>query len=765
MRGFLAQFPGRRSSWAVIAGWIVLAIVFTPLGTKIPDITNDEYVLPGKTQTVRLQQILRDRFPGGDQRPALIVYRREGGLTAGDRQQIVEDAAEVAGIEDVAQPIPPFTPASPPGLVSKGADVAFTIVPIEVGEILHVTPTIEAIRERVGGDGALEAHVTGFPGITSDYNTAIKEADFKLLGATVVLVLILLMGVYRSPLLALVPLIVVGISYSIVTGIVYLLNQSMGLAVDSSSSALLAVLMFGAGTDYCLLLVSRYGARLRRRESAEQAMREAIPEAAPAMLASGITVIAALLTMLAGVFGVYRTLGPVNAIGIAVVLLAGLTLLPALLRLLGRGAYWPNARSVAVTGVREAEGTRGRWRAVGLRVRRRPVLALSLGVALLLAGSAGLTLWKTEINPVKQFRSQTDAGRGFEVLQSAFPAGTVNPTGVLVERTNGPLRARDVSEVRERVSTVPGVSAVVDTGRRSTDGRAVLLNAVYEGDPFASPALSLTDRIRDEVASSGPELRVLVGGGSAERLDVRNAQTRDTKVIIPLVLIVVLLTLIVLLRAVVAPIFLLATVILSFAGTLGLTVAIFKFVFDQDGFNSALPLIIFIFLVALGSDYNIFLMSRVREEAVRFGTREGTLNALGATGPVITSAGLILAGTFAVLTIIPSWDLSLIGFAVALGVLLDTFLVRSICVPALTWLIGERSWWPSSAAAGVRSTLVTKAMTSRDLMSARELRGDEIEAQLSALPETKVKPAALPETEVKPAPPLVRPPDHPRNTD
>lgn len=754
MRGHLAQFPGRRSSWAVIGVWIVLAAVFTPFGAKVPDVTNDEYVLPGKSQTARIHRMLRDRFPGGDQRPALIVYRRQGGLTPADRQRIVEDAAEVARIEHVAQPIPPFTPASPEGLVSQRMDVAFTIVPIEAGKTLHVTPTIEALRERVQGHGSLEAHVTGFPGIVSDYNTAIKEADFKLLGATVALVLILLIAVYRSLLLALVPLIVVGFAYTIVTGIVYLLNRGVGLAVDSSSTSLLAVLMFGAGTDYCLLLLSRYGARLRRHESSEHAIRAAIPEAAPAMLASGITVIAALLTMLAGIFGIYRTLGPVNAIGIAVVLLAGLTLLPALLRLLGRRAYWPNTRSVAATGVREVEGTRGRWHAVGLRVRRRPVVALSLGVAFLVAGSSGLFLWKTEIDPVKQFRAQTDAGRGYEVLRSAFPAGTVNPTSVLVERTDGAVRTPDVAAVRERVSAVPGVSAVVDTGRRSTDGRALLLNAVYADDPFAPPALARTDRVRDAVAAVGPGLHVLVGGGSGERLDVRNAQTRDTKVIIPLVLIVVLTTLIVLLRAVVAPLYLLATVVLSFGATLGLTVAIFKVFFNQDGFNSALPLIVFIFLVALGSDYNIFLMSRVREEAVRYGTREGTLNALGATGPVITSAGLILAGTFAVLTIIPSWDLSLIGFAVALGVLLDTFLVRSICVPALTWLCGERSWWPSTAEAGVRSTLVTKAMTSRDLMRARELRGGEIEAQPAALPETKVKP-----------PPLTPPPEAPRNTD
>ena len=263
------------------------------------------------------------------------------------------EASALAGIEKVAQPVAPF-PEQPltENLVSANGEVALTIVPIEAGKIFHVIPTIDAIRDELPTEGPLEAHVTGFPGITADYNGAIKDADFKLLGATVVLVLFLLILVYRSPVLALVPLIVVGVAYMVTSGIIYLLNQGTGLAVDSSSTSLLLVLMFGAGTDYCLLLVSRYGARLRRTESAPEALRQAIPEAMPPMVASGLTVIAALLTTLAGVFGVFRTFGPVTAIGIAVVLLSGLTLLPAILSLLGRRAYWPSAKAVAPRGRR-----------------------------------------------------------------------------------------------------------------------------------------------------------------------------------------------------------------------------------------------------------------------------------------------------------------------------------------------------------------------------------------------------------------------------
>jgi RND superfamily putative drug exporter len=726
MKGLLAQFPGRRSSWAVIGGWILLLVVFAPFGSKIPDVTNDEYVLPGGSQTAQLHQILRDRFPGGDLRPAVIVYRHEGGLTQADKAEIMAEARAVAGIEKVAQPIAPF-PEQPlnADLISTNGEVALTIVPIEAGKIFHVIPTIDAIRDELPTDGSLEAHVTGFPAITADYNGAIKDADFKLLGATVVLVLLLLIAVYRSPVLALVPLIVVGVAYMITTGIVYLLNRGTGLAVDSSSTSLLLVLMFGAGTDYCLLLVSRYGARLRRTESAPEALRQAIPEAAPPMVASGLTVIAALLTTLAGVFGVFRTFGPVTAIGIAVVLLSGLTLLPAILSLLGRRAYWPSAASVAPGSGADAERGSARWRSIALRVRRQPAAYLGVSVVLLLVCASGLLLWKTDLDPLRQFRATNDSSQGYEILKSAFAPGFVNPTSILVDRQEGAVRPADLAAVSARATSVPGVQRAIDTGQRSTDGRAAILSMIYTDDPFSPKALDRTAEVRGVLGDAVPGVHILVGEGSAERLDARIAQSRDTKVIVPIVLLVVLTTLILLLRALVAPLFLLATVVLSYAATLGLTVAIFKFVFGQHGFHSAMPLIIFIFLVALGSDYNIFLMSRVREEATRYGTREGTLNAVAATGPVITSAGLILAGTFAVLTIIPSWDLSLIGFAVALGVLLDTFLVRSICVPALTWLFGERSWWPSSADDGRKSTLVTSVFTTQELLGvdrAAELR-------------------------------------------
>jgi RND superfamily putative drug exporter len=680
--------------WALVAVWLVAAGAAFPAGEKIREHVNDEYELPAGSQSAEIERTLRERFPGGDQRVTLLVYSRPGGLTQADRERIVADARAAAGIEHVAAPVPPFTPQSPDGLVSADGSVAFTIVPLVAGEVFHVRGTIADLRGLDAPGDGLTLNVTGFPALVSDGNTIIQEADVKLLAMTAVLVLVLLLLVYRSPVLALLPLLVVGLAYVVASGIIYLLYRQDVLAIDNTSTSLLLVLMFGAGTDYCLLLVARYRTALRVHERPRDAARAATRQAAPAIVASGLTVIAALLVMLAGIFGVIRTLAPVNAIGIAVVLVAALTLLPSLLALFGRKVFWPRAGAVAY-GAPADDPREGVWHRIGLAVRRRPAAWLAVGLSLLAAGSLGLLAFSIDLNNTRFFRAEADSATGYQRLAEAFPPGTVNPTTVLVERRGGAVTPGDLATVTERLRAVDGVASVNDTGRRSSDGQIAELLTVFSDDPLEGPAIDRVPRLREAVAAAGPDLRVLVGGGSGERYDYRVAGARDTKVVAPLVLLVVLLTLVGLLRAVVAPLYLLGTVILSFLASFGITLLVVRVVFDRPGLDASLPLIIFIFLVALGSDYNIFLMSRVRELAVEVGTREGMLRALSETGPVITSAGLILAGTFSVLLVLPQYQLMAIGFAVAFGVLLDTFLVRSILVPAIVWLVGDRSWWPS----------------------------------------------------------------------
>lgn len=680
-------FGGRRAVWATLGIWAVLLAIFGPLGLKLPELTNDELVVSASSQTSQVHELLQARFPGGDEKQAFLVYRRAGGLTDADRMRIAAEAEEAAAVPLVSRTAVPF---STPGLVSPAGDVAVTVVSLAAGSIFRVRPTIEELRELPDPPAGLERSVTGTPALLSDFNSAIKEADTKLLGATALLVLVLLLAVYRSPILALLPLVAVVAAYSVTSGVLYLLARA-GLPVDSTSTSLLLVLMFGAGTDYCLLLVARYRANLRRGEGNASAVARALPQAAPAMIASAATVILAMLALLSGVLGLNRTIGPVNAIGIAIVLLASLTLLPALLALAGERAFWP-ARDAG----RERESRL--WRSVGERVRRRPVPWLAAAVLALGAGAGGLAVYELHASWLRQFKNETDGTRGYEALRSSFPAGALAPTTVLLERSDGRLRERDAELARFRLQVSPGVAAVSGVQRRSEDGRAATLTLTFDDDPFGNPALDRIEELRTELASPAPGLRVLLAEGTARQTDYRADAVRDAKVVAPIVLAVVLLTLIVLLRALVAPLLLLATVILSYFAALGVSLLVFRYVFGQEAVDPEVAPVVFIFLVALGSDYNIFLMSRLREEARVHGTREGMLRALVATGPVITSAGLILAGTFVVLAVLPIWELIEIGFAVSLGILVDTFLVRSIVVPALVWTAGERIWWPSKAA-------------------------------------------------------------------
>lgn len=689
------SLAGRRTKWSILGAWAVLLAVFGPLGLKLPELTNDEVVLPSDAETAEAHRLVDARFPGGDRKEALLVYRRPGGLTAADRDAIATDARLAAEAPRVAGTLAAF---QAPGLVSAGGDVAVTVVSISSREIFRVRPTIEELRALPSPPGGLERHVTGTPALLADFNGAIKEADVTLLLATGLLVLALLLAVYRSPALALVPLGVVAAAYAVASGVIYLLARA-GLPVDSTSTSLLLVLMFGAGTDYCLLLVARYRANLRAGAGTDAAVARALPQAAPAMVASAATVIAAMLAMLAGVVGLNRTLGPVNAIGIAIVLLASLTLLPTVLALAGERAFWPGKPG-------GAERETGFLRRLGERVRRRPLAWLATVVLALGAGAGGLAVYELHVDWLRQFRHETDGTRGYEALRSGFPPGALSPTTVLVERIDGPLAADDVEAVRERLRAVPEIAEVSGVRARSRDGRAATLVFAFADEPYGNAAVERIDSIRESLADPAPGLRVLLAEGSARQADFKAGAVRDAKVIAPIVLAVVLLTLIVLLRALVAPLFLLATVLLSYLATLGISLLVFRYAFGQDVVDPAFALILFIFLVALGADYNIFLMSRAREEAQEHGTEEGMLRALVATGPVITSAGLILAGTFSVLAVLPIWELVEIGFAVALGVLVDTFLVRSILVPAIVWKLGERSWWPSSAMAG-RRALVT----------------------------------------------------------
>ena len=698
----LASFvSGRRTKWVVLVLWLVAVAIMSSFGSKLADVTSDETAsfLPADAESTQVQELLKERFPGGETTIGLIVYERDGGLTEADRRRIEEDARNVDDAIPVTQPAQvPFGPDATPGLVSQSGDAAYTVVTVPL-DFDRVADWGEESREVIGGsrDG-LDVYVTGDLGLWVDFEEVFGELDAKLLLATVILVLVLLGAIYRAPLIAIIPILVVGFAYQLATGFIYLYAEA-GNTVSSNSTGILVVLMFGVGTDYCLLLVSRYREELHRVEDKHKAMARAMRRAGPAVLASGCTVVAAMLVLLLADTGSTNALGPVSAIGVAAALLAGLTLLPALLTIVGRRGFWPRSSAVACRPEEELERREGIWRRIGDRVLQRPGLALIATTALFGVFALGLLSYKEDYSINGFFKKDVESVEGFDVLGESFPQGASAPTSVLVLRDSGEASDGDLATVRERLEGVDGVASVSEP-QRSEDGAIGKVDVTFEDDPLSDAALARVDELRTAVSDLPGGATALIGAGSAVQQDFNEAAERDMRVIVPVTLLVITIILGILLQAIVAPLVLIATVMASFFGTLGLSIWFFIEVQGTDGVDASLPTFAFIFLVALGVDYTIFLMSRVREEARVHGTREGVLRALAATGPVITSAGLILAGTFSVLMTLPITFTFNIGFMVAVGILLDTFIVRTIMVPAAVELLGDRVWWPSTARGG-----------------------------------------------------------------
>jgi putative drug exporter of the RND superfamily len=673
-RSLLTLPAGRVAKWVVLAAWVAVAGLVAPFAGQLQSVQENEAAsfLPSSAESTKALELQR-QLPGGDRLPVVVVYRRDSGITPADRQLAAGHQRELARGQEGPPPVP-----------SEDGKALLLVLSLPAAGADAVIDEVEGIRETVGrGEGDLQIRVTGPGGFLADAVSVFEDIDTTLLLVTVVVVAVLLLCTYRSPLLWLIPLLTVGLANQLATASVYGLVKGSGLTVDGQSAGILTVLVFGAGTDYALLLIARYREELRRHPDKHEAMAVALVNAGPAILASAATVIISLLCLLAADLANYRSLGPVGAVGIACALVAMLTLLPAVLVIFGRRLFWPFVPSFGST-VREDAGV---WARVGRWVGRRP-RPVWLGTTAILAVLAlGLLTLDTNLRQEDQFPGEPDAVAGQRLIEASYPSGTGQQTTVIAA-------AGQAEQVLAAAAGTEGVAAVVPAAR-SAD--LVQLQATLDAAPDSEEERATIDRLRDRVhAVEGAG--AVVGGQSAQSLDLARASARDRNVVIPLVLLVVLVILGVLLRAVVAPLVLIATVIVSFAAALGASAFAFDRILGFEGADPSLALLAFIFLVALGIDYNIFLMSRVREESERLGTREGTLRGLAVTGGVITSAGIVLAATFSVLAVLPFVPLIELGIVVAFGVLLDTLVVRSILVPALTLDIGPRIWWPSSLA-------------------------------------------------------------------
>ena len=706
------MITGPRGRWVAVAVWLLLGAAGLVAHAHIDDVTaaGQSSFLPADSESTRALAALQDASAGREDVPVVIVFERPGGLHRGDLAAIgrIGDGLGRLGLAGATPIVDPFSGehrnalatvarlAKGIGPVSRDGEAALLVLAIDAEDRGAVVDGVEQIRRylRAHERPGLRAFVTGPGGIAADLEAVASDAARTLLIATLGLVLVLLLLVYRAPVLALLPLVAVGAAYLVAIGIAYLLIEVGWIVVNAEGTMLLLVLVFGAGTDYSLLLVHRYREELAR--SQDRALERAVRETRGALFASAGTVIAAMLVLLVADLQSTHWLGPVLAIGIATMLLAAFTLLPALLAILGDRAFWPaNPARLAGQGVPGGASPNLRrrgppdprpslWeRAAGL-VRRRSG-RIVVGVLALLAVLALGNLTSHESLGFGQgVTKPTNSSRGTEALERHFPAGLGSPLTAVVRTEEAPAAVAALKRLHS-------VQLALPTPVPADAGKAVVL-LVLRANPYGDAAEAAVEEIRERLHIVAPG--GLLGGIPVENLDVEQTNSRDTKLIVPLVLLVIGLILVALLRALAAPVYLIATVVASFAATLGLATFTFTEVLGMEGLAFNLELMSFIFLVTLGVDYNIFLMTRAREEAASRGTREGILAALVSTGGVITGAGLILAGTFATLTLLPLEELVQIGATVAAGVLLDTFLVRALLIPAITYRLGERAWWP-----------------------------------------------------------------------
>lgn len=669
---------GPRTKYAVLAFWIAVLAAAMTLAPKLADQTNDETSswLPGSAEST-LALEASGAFASPNLIPAVVVYEREGGITAADREQAAADAEAFGQLDGLAGEVRGPVP-SPDGAALQ------TYVPLDLGEDgWELAVDIVEDMRATAADGAdgMATHIAGPAGNAADSAEAFAGIDTTLLLATVIVVVFILLLTYRSPVLWLLPVLSAGVALMTASAVIALLAEHTGLTVNSQSSGILTVLVFGAGTDYALLLVARYREELRRHSDRHEAMAVALHRAGPAIVASAGTVVLGMLCLVFAEMNSTQGLGPVAAIGVAVGLLAMVTLLPALLVIVGRWIFWP---------VRPQHGSAeptsaGVWARTGNAIARRPRVVW-IGTALVLgAMSLGiLRLDATGLTTAESFRGTPDSVMGEQVLAKHFESDAGSPVTIISS-------ADTVGVVREAAAATSGIAEV---GAPRVAGGLAYMEANLSDPPTSDAAYATIERLRDTVHVV-PGADALVGGNTALNLDIQEASQADNNLVIPLVLAVVFVILALLLRAFVAPFLLIATVVLSFGAALGVSALVFEYIFEVASSDSSLPLFVFVFLVALGIDYNIFLMTRVREEALKHGTRRGAVIGLSATGGVITSAGLVLAGTFSVLASLPVTFLTQMGFAVAFGVLLDTLVVRSVLVTALNLDLGSRMWWPS----------------------------------------------------------------------
>ena len=697
MNALIRFITGPKTAWVTLLIGLIFAVLsFTVFAAEETNVAPDNG-LPDDAEVILVEQALAE-LPGSEGTAAVVVLAKASGeftdeelvWLQGEFDPMIQMPA--GGVNEL------FTEFSnvevmgesfvPPATISEDNTTAVLTIPMdEIDDVDERAERIAEIRALVGEEtlAGIDAYVTGPEGFQVDLAGVFAGADFTLLLATVLIVIFLLLVTYRSPILWIVPLLVVGTADGMAGQIGRNVAAFFNITADGSITGILSVLVFGAGTNYALLLIARYKEELLTVENRHEAMATAVKGAGPAILASGGTVALALLTLSFAELGGNRALGLVCASGIVVAMIAALGVLPAAIVVFGRGLFWPFVPKFG--GVNKSES--GWWARLGKGVSKRPVIVAILGIAALSGLSVGATGITIGLPETEQFRVKPEAVSGIEVLSEAFPAGASSPTQVIADNDFA-------DEVVEAALASPLVATAEIVNQNDDFSR---IDVVLDAEGGSEEAYGAIETLRESVQAV-PGANALVGGDDATRLAVKQAYERDQLLVIPLILVLVFIVLVLLLKAVLAPILLLASVVLSFFSAIGAAWLVFQNVFGMSGLDFSVFLYSFLFLVALGVDYNIFLVSRAREESanlaesVRQPTRQAMIKALGATGGVITSAGILLAAVFAVLGVLPLIALFQVGIIVGIGVLIDTLLVRTVVVPALAFITGDSFWWP-----------------------------------------------------------------------
>ncbi|MER7559775.1 MMPL family transporter [Nocardioides sp. NPDC126508] len=662
---FADRLTSRRGAWAALGlAVIVMAVLFGVLGgVEAPERSGQA---PVRSESTQVSELLEE-FPGADRQATLVVATRADGdeLSADD----------LAGLGPVAEAAGAAEP-----MVSADGRAAVLSAPITVGaDNAETAAAIKALRTDIAAQApdGITLEVTGGPAFGADMASAFDGADVTLLLVTIGIVALLLIITYRSPVLWLVPLIVVALADGLAARVTAAAGALWGLQFDAG---IISVLVFGAGTNYALLLISRYREELQATDDDRAALSRAWRKTVPAVVASNVTVVLALLALVFATIPMTRGLGIPAAIGLLIAVVAVLFLLPPFLAVCGRRLFWP---FIPRPGASRSEG--GMWRAIASRVAERPLTSLLAGLALLAVMATGLLGTSVGLDQIEKFRVQSESAAGLETLSAHFPAGEAQPIHIVA----------DTAAADEVVAAVAEVEGVVRAHPAGTteDGSLTRIAVTSAFSPGTERSLDQITELRAAVHPIGGA-DALVGGAVATELDAVEGSEHDLLLVAPLVLAVSFLVLLVLLRSLVAPVLLLLVNLTSAVAAIGAGAWLSRVLFDQQALDLQVPILAFLFLVALGIDYTIFLVHRARADAARLGTRAGMVEAVAHTGNVITSAGIVLAAVFAALGVLPLVTLGQLGLIVGVGVVVDTLVVRTVIVPAIFSLVGDRIWWP-----------------------------------------------------------------------